>query len=124
MVVDDSEVKHTKVEFFFDDDTDRSGVVTARGVRLSGVDVSKDFCTFIIRLEKKSDEEEVLRRISPPAGWREPRCKTTLAVSHPHGVAKRFTCGTPGDVTFGYTGSDDFIRSLCIKFVSRGVLEE
>ena len=24
-------------------------------------------------------------------------------------------CGTPGDVTFGYTGCDDFIKSLCYR---------
>lgn len=113
VVAGDDEVKETKVELFFDKDGDRSGVVRARGVRLIQIDVLQDYCNFTVCLENKCDEAEVLRRLAGPVWWKYPTTTMTMALSHPHGVAKRFTCGSPGDVTFGYTANDDVSKSLC-----------
>ncbi|BFZ21444.1 hypothetical protein BsWGS_24482 [Bradybaena similaris] len=47
VVFDDEEVKNTTVEFFYDDSSDRSGVMKASGVRVAASSVEGDFCELL-----------------------------------------------------------------------------
>ena len=88
VVFDETEVKQTRLELFFDDDKDRSTVVRAEGVRLVGVDTETDDVTFIARLTRPEDTAHVISQISettPTIPRSTPN--VTFAVSHPHGVA-------------------------------------
>ena len=114
----EEEVKDTRVELFFDDDTDTSGVVCASGVSLTYVNEDHDESEFTARLDNPLDAARVMDKLSSIQGIVYPKSNVTFAVSHLHGMAKRVTFGSFESKRVIPPVSDDVMSVMCD--VSRG----
>jgi len=97
VVWDDDEVKSTRVELFFDDDQDRSGVVIAEGISMEVCEPDDgDIAIFKARLTRPEQLSDVIEKLStkndkPPSFSHD--TNFAFCISHPHGVGKRVTFG-------------------------------
>ena len=93
VVFNDKEAENTKVEFFFDDDEDRSGVIIARGSRIVKQHIDLDFTTFTCVVETESDGDRIRKSLQNKVG-KIPKFPFLYCVSHPHGTAKKVSFGS------------------------------
>ncbi|XP_035826560.1 uncharacterized protein LOC106012242 [Aplysia californica] len=93
VVFDMDEVKHTTVEFFFDDDSDRSGVVRGKGVDLYYSLPEEDICVFFCELDKPGELPAVLEKLDQTYYAPDIFEDVSFCISHPHGCAKRVSFG-------------------------------
>ncbi|BFZ21440.1 hypothetical protein BsWGS_24479 [Bradybaena similaris] len=63
VVFDDEEAKNTTVEFFYDDSSDRSGVMIASGVRVAASSVEGDFCELLCVTHETELFERLKRKL-------------------------------------------------------------
>ncbi|XP_012945395.1 uncharacterized protein LOC106013653 [Aplysia californica] len=94
VVYNQEEVKWTKVKLFFDDDSDRSTVIEAKGIRITDNSEEEDRSEFIIRLMNSELLPVVMKKLVLFESYNGPFPENiAFCVSHPHGVAKRVTFG-------------------------------
>ena len=113
VVYDLSEILKTKIELLFNNDDDRSSVILAEGVRLVKTNTEFDITHFIARVTRPEDKQKVVdifsdRKCSFPITGK----NLTFTISHPHGVAKRVTFGTPGEIRNIDYVSDGAVRRM------------
>ncbi|XP_012945618.1 uncharacterized protein LOC101849580 isoform X1 [Aplysia californica] len=99
VVFNDKEAEKTTIDFFYDNDSDRSHVIRAKGVRVLRVNTVRDFCEFLCKVENKHDGAKVMERLSKTeteyynSSWPSP-LNLAICVSHPHGTAQKVSFGT------------------------------
>lgn len=100
VVFDDEEAQNTIIEFFFDDNEDRSTVVTAMGVRVSHIDEHNNRSV----IECRTHDLSLYQRLSTIRKEREQLIRDSLAkevnhepmvvlIAHPHGLSKCVSFG-------------------------------
>ncbi|XP_035826206.1 uncharacterized protein LOC101848158 isoform X2 [Aplysia californica] len=100
VVFNNREAEKTTVEFFYEDDYDRSSVVRAKGVSVLLVNEKKDYCQLICQVENLHMGAKVMQRLSKDEDYSSDnspmpsRIDLAFCISHPHGTAKKVSLGT------------------------------
>ncbi|XP_005112813.1 uncharacterized protein LOC101863715 [Aplysia californica] len=127
VVFNEEEAKHTTVDLFFDNDSDSSTVIQAKGVKMDSVSEDFDQVIFIARLNKKDLDTayEKLMEVSPSPIPFIPNF--AFCVSHPHGVAKRVSFGEPEDIKSHDVDSEELRQNrwkyICYLKARHGIEE-
>lgn len=101
VVYNDREAKATRVEFFFDNDDDKSGVIECQGVCVVRVNGDRDWCEFLCEAGDAESARMIRDRI---ASYRRPTVPrlhgldVAWTVSYPHGLSQRVTVGKLKDI--------------------------
>lgn len=100
VVFDDDEARSTAITFFYDDDNDNTITVTARGERVSHIDIQRNRSviecrthdlTLFQRLSSARDER--MRLIQSSLSKKVHQEPMVVLISHPHGMSKCVSIG-------------------------------
>ncbi|CAG5134850.1 unnamed protein product [Candidula unifasciata] len=100
VVFDDAEAQSTFIKFFLDDDSDSTAVVTARGERVSHIDIQRNRSV----IECRTHDLTLFQRLSNSRNERMRLIQNSLStevnhepmvvlISHPHGMSKCVSIG-------------------------------
>lgn len=96
VVYDNKEAEKTRVEFFLDDDIDRSNVVQCQGVCVVGVMEDRDICQFICEAKDPDSARQIHDKLAShgqPTFTMSPNLDVAWTISYPHGLSQRLTVG-------------------------------